>query len=82
MRAASNIGENISNLNLPAIRYNQDSRFGSDFDVISSKTVYMDNHALYMTLCTAYLCAHVVQLACTCTCSMVLIIQNFLSFLM
>ena len=36
MRAASNIGENISNLNLPAIRYNQDGRFGSDFDIISS----------------------------------------------
>ena len=36
MRAASNIGENISYQNLPAIRYNQDSRFGSDFDIISS----------------------------------------------
>ena len=39
----------------------------------------MYNHALYMTLCIAHHCAHVVQLACICTCSMVLIIQNFLS---
>ena len=36
MRAASNIGENISYQNLPAIHYNEDSRLGSDFDIISS----------------------------------------------